>query len=713
MNSYLLPGYSEAIDVVKRNKQPDPLELPLLPFVSSSALPEIEYVRDADRANKIIESLNGLSKRAISLDTEYKFKRPSIKLNRQRKSGWNDIRSIVPLVLSFTVWFDQSDGSSGLLRYVFDLREEGIKNSIQKLLRFRVPFIFHNIKAELFTLWALGIEAPIPIIFDTFISASCIHLGHHHPRALLEKKKDAVSEGEEIEAKGTASARRDHLLSLVGQCQHYGLEHPFSRQKDDLRNEFLNLAEGAVLTKQQIEYASSDAEWTMRLYAAQQSEIFRRGLSTHLFEIEFPYAVANAWVEWSGLYVSIEDLQKLKSGCENAFKHYAKKLNSHGITAPGSKIQFLSLMKSLGYDHLFQLRTKKGNVSLTDAVLELLENNHETIRAFRLYKKYKRLSGEEWLSGILIGADKRIHPNHRQLGAMTGRNTCSAPNIVGIGKIFRPIVKAPPGKSILELDYGQIEVGVAAAEYQDEKLIQAYNTGDVYAVMAKEFYADKLTPQDLELDLGSFKSHHPTLRDNMKTFVLAVIYNIMEQAIASKFGISIFEAKRQREKFLNLYPTLKCALEGSAIFGWYRGYASTITGLRREIHRHDRLTGWCNNYLRNTPIQGSAAVVFKRAMILLHREFRGTEVKIILTAYDAIVIECPPELIDVVEKKAASLMEHALRSFYPELIGKVEVNRTHPECWNKNGHFDSLDKFLLNPDLNYELLEELSDETLE
>ncbi|MGQ0722687.1 MAG: DNA polymerase [Candidatus Eiseniibacteriota bacterium] len=326
-----------------------------------------------------------------------------------------------------------------------------------------------------------------------------------------------------------------------------------------------------------------------------------------------------------------------------------------------------------------------------------MEDLHPAIRAFRVHRRNRRLAGEEWLTGCMTGADGRIHPSHHQLGAATGRNTCTAPNLVGIGRVLRPVVTAPPGRALIELDYSQIEVGVAAAEHDDPDLIAAFNSGDVYSAMAQRFYASDLSEGERALQPREFKAKRRDLRDAMKLFVLAVIYNIQAPALAVRFGISVAQAERERQRFLDLFPTLQRRLEESVAYGAVHGYATCVSGLRRLVESKGRPSTWTRNFLRNTPIQGSAAVVFKRAVNALDQAFRGTGVWLVLPVHDAIVIECPEAEVEEVAARAAQIMEDALRATYPSLQPRVEINKSHPECWNKDGHADSLERFLQDP----------------
>ena len=250
---------------------------------------------------------------------------------------------------------------------------------------------------------------------------------------------------------------------------------------------------------------------------------------------------------------------------------------------------------------------------------------------------------------------------------------------------------------MVELDYGQIEVGVAAAESGDRDLAAAYNSGDVYAAMAQRFYSQQLTVEERALDPEDFKRRCPGRRDAMKTFVLAVIYNIQARALATRFGISVEEAERERERFLDLFPVLKRRVEEASTCGYARGYASMISGLRRRVEHGGRADSWTRNFLRNTPIQGSATVVFKKAVVSLDRAFRSTNTWMVLPVHDAILIECDRDQVEFIVARATQIMRDALCAYYPCLSPKVQVNCSDTTCWNKDGRGDSLERFLNDP----------------
>jgi DNA polymerase I-like protein with 3'-5' exonuclease and polymerase domains len=651
-------------------------------------------VHDGATAEFFADLLHRAPLAAVAVRTFSRCTRPPSELRSGQ--AWRDVRSLQPVAAGIAAWTTSDDVSrapDAALRGVFDLRAPAVAAGLAEILRLRVPFVFHDAKHDLFNLWSLGIDTDLPSIYDTWVVGACLHLGEYHKRLRTPTSADPATQ---IGADLDARADRENTLSLAGQCAEFGVACAYASYGINAEsNELPHLADGALLGDRHVDRAAADAESVLRLFAAQQPAIVRRGLQHHLETVEFPFVVANARIEWNGVHVDAERLDLLREATSNAANHFAAKLQSAGVNPPGSADSFLAVMRRAGLAEHFET-----GAGLSDSRLRLLESLSPTIRAFRLHRRYSRLASEEWLSGTLAGADGRVHPIHTQLGAATGRNTCSAPNLAGIGRVLRPVVTAPHGRAIVEFDYAQIEVGVAAAEHDDPDLIAAYNSGDVYVVMAQRFYAGELTDREKTLSTTDFRCARPDLREAMKTFVLSVFYNVQAPTLAVRFGISIAKAESERQRFLDLYPALRRRLEQSVAFGMARGYATIVSGLRRGADRRATARSWVRNYLRNTPIQGSAAVVFKRAVVLLDREFRGTDTKLILPVHDAIVIECDRGGLDHVAERAATLLRHALRSAYPRLQPKVSANRADPSCWNKDGHSESLREFLSDPDLD-------------
>lgn len=674
----LLPEFEAALADLP---EPQPWMLPIRPNVAQLSS-DIRLIDTPGEGDALLALLNRLPLGAIAIDTEFRFAGAPVDLGRGR--SWQDPMTLEPLLLSGAAWVPDSDA---VIRFVLDLREKLLVPMIDRLLRLHTVFVAHYFNAEFKTLWALGLDPALAATYDTWVAARALTLGRGH------RSIDLLAEARAEDDPAAAAEAQQLLvghLSLLGQCSLYGITHPYAAAKEVMRGSFLAAARTGAFSPEQIEYAAADAAATLRLYLAQQRDVIAAGLYPHLTQVEFPFAVANARMEWDGVPVSRERLSRLRQGLEQAVALHRRALVEGGLPNPDSPAQALAFLRSRGHEARLM---RGGRATTKDEVLEQIEPLDPIVTHLRRYRRYARLLADPLLAGRLIGSDGRLHPDHRHLGARTGRSSCSAPNIVGITKTFRPIVAALPGRAIVELDYAQIEVGICAAEHHDEALIAAFNSGDVYAAVAQHFYRDRLTAGERRLSVADFKRHRPDLRNQIKTFVLAVLYNMQAQAVADRFGISLVEAERQRTAFLDCYPAIRTAMGTAAADGRVRGYAPVVGGLRRHI----RAGGKAVNQFINTPVQGSAGVVFRAAIVRLYQHFRGSRTCLVLAIHDAVVIECDQAAAEAASREASQIMIDAVCQYYPAIQPRVEVNATDTSCWNKDGKADSLDRFLADP----------------
>ena len=89
--------------------------------------------------------------------------------------------------------------------------------------------------------------------------------------------------------------------------------------------------------------------------------------------------------------------------------------------------------------------------------------------------------------------------------------------------------------------------------------------------------------------------------------------------------------------------------------------------------------------------------MFREAVVRLSQHFRGTATKLILPVHDAVVFECNSEDVSLVGEEASRIMVDTVRKYYPDLRPRIDINNADPSCWNKDGHANSLDRFLEDP----------------
>jgi DNA polymerase I-like protein with 3'-5' exonuclease and polymerase domains len=192
------------------------------------------------------------------------------------------------------------------------------------------------------------------------------------------------------------------------------------------------------------------------------------------------------------------------------------------------------------------------------------------------------------------------------MGAESGRNSMRWPNVGGVGRALRPLVVPEAGHAIGEVDLSQVEVGIAAAFYNDPDLIRMFNGRDVYTAMGKRYYAAELPADAVDLPDKLFKKQYAHKRDRMKVFTLGTIYNITPYGLALRLNITPEQAAQEQARFMGMFPALDRALREASRHGVIRGYAYLISGLRRWRGRGGAPSTWEANWMRNTPIQGSA-----------------------------------------------------------------------------------------------------------
>jgi DNA polymerase-1 len=668
--------------------------IPIIPRSPQFYAERIVLVADREGAEAMLDLARQRPITSVGFDCEYRHRRPGVPIGKSggKTRWWYDPRSIVPLLASLVLVEPQPDGRAVLYRFVIDVRRPEVLEPLARVLRLPIPLLAHFAQGDLFCLWALGLPTP-DRIWDTCIAERAFQLGLFHVR--YQTKED---EGEGAEARRKADAEEDSEFSckLVPTCVRRGVPYPFAAAKDRLQQSFLTHPDNEPFSREQLEYAVADAEAVARLYPVQVQEALARNALHHLEAVEMGWTITDARMIWDGVRVDPGLCRQLGEACRRHVTDLTGRLVAMGLGHPNSHPELVKFSRSVGLLDAFR---EGGKFTFDDDHLAAVEHRHSAIPLIRAYRKSRRLLSDPLLTGALVGADGRLHPDHRQLGAESGRNTMRHPNIGGVGKALRPLVVPETADwAIGEVDLSQIEVLIAAAESGDPDLIAMVKGRDVYCAMVRGFYADRLSPEERALSDKELKKRFRDLRDVMKVCTLAVIYNITPFGLSHQLGISAPQAAEVQAKFLTLFPVLARALREASAYGAIRGYAVLCTGLRRYRARAGQPTPWEVNWLRNTPIQGSASVVFKAAGNRLFRRYQFHGARLLLPLHDAYVFECPRERLEAVAALTAEVMKGAVQEYYPMLDPQVEVNIEQPHCWNKDGKSRSLELWMEDPE---------------
>jgi DNA polymerase-1 len=500
---------------------------------------------------------------------------------------------------------------------------------------------------------------------------------------------------EEASANDEAQRSEESWLSLVATCNRYGVSYLLAGDKERLQKSFLEHTDEAPFTNEQIEYAAADAVAAAQLYPYQLQETALGGILDHLQRIEMDWVTTNARMMWYGALVDHEKKARLRDACERHLAELRPRLVEQGVTNVKSHPQLRAYFERHGLLELFR---RRSSYSFDRNQLSRFQSHHPAIELIRAARRVLEIQEEKVTTEEFVGLDGRAHPEYRHLGTHTGRQSSRWPNVLGLGRIFRPLVVAKAGYGIGEVDLCQIEVGIAAAVYGDDELVGMFNTGDVYSAMAQRFFADRLTDEDLKLSTRDFKRTHRKLRDQMKVCTLGIIYGMTPHGMACQLEISRSRATQMLKQFLGMFPVLQKALDQAGRMGQIRGYAVTSTGLRRyRASRSGVLSNWERNWMTNHPVQGTAAALFKVAGNRLDRLYDRHGAHLILAVHDAFVFEAPLESLPEVANLTDRVMREAIEEHFPKLRPRTEINIKRPECWNKDGHADSIDRWIEDP----------------
>ena len=259
----------------------------------------------------------------------------------------------------------------------------------------------------------------------------------------------------------------------------------------------------------------------------------------------------------------------------------------------------------------------------------------------------------------------------------TGRISSTDPNLQNIpirtemGRRFRRVFIPKEGSIFIDADYSQVELRILAALSGDEKLIRAYqNADDIHAVTASEVFhvpLSEVTPQ---------------LRRNAKAVNFGIVYGISAFGLSEGLSISRQEAKEYIERYFETYPGVKKFLDGEVELARKQGYVRTIFGRKRpvpDISSSRRSFG--ERVAMNSPIQGSAADIMKKAMNEVSRTLKAGAFRsrIVLQVHDELLLETPEEEADQVEKLLILSMQNAAKLRVP-LIADAKRGRNWEEA---------------------------------
>jgi DNA polymerase-1 len=327
-------------------------------------------------------------------------------------------------------------------------------------------------------------------------------------------------------------------------------------------------------------------------------------------------------------------------------------------------------------------KTKTGPSTDASVLEELAEQGHEVPRLMMEYRELEKLRSTyvEALPQLVNSRTHRIHTSFNQTVAATGRLSSSDPNLQNIpirtdlGREIRKGFVAAPGTVFLTVDYSQIELRVLAHFSGDEAFVTAFTQGiDVHRQTASVVFG---VPIDEVTAL---------MRGQAKTVNFATLYGQGPFSLARQLGITREEAKEFIDTYFERFSGVRDFLDEQVEMAKKKGYVETLMGRRRYVPEL-RSGSWNirqfgERVAQNTPIQGTAADLMKKAMIDVQAalDAAATGAEMLLQVHDELLLEVPEAEVDVVRDLVVACMEGAVELNVP-LVADSGVGSNWYEC---------------------------------
>ena len=421
-------------------------------------------------------------------------------------------------------------------------------------------------------------------------------------------------------------------------------------------------------------YAAEDADITLRLHQALWPQLQAiPSLAKVLSEIEMPLVPVLARIERQGALVdaqllgiqSVELGDKLVQLEREAFAIAGEEFNL------GSPKQLgVILYEKLGLPVLS--KTAKGQASTAEAVLaELAEQDYPLPKVLMQYRSLSKLKSTytDRLPEQINPRTGRIHTSYHQAVTATGRLSSSDPNLQNIpirtaeGRRIRQAFIAPLGYKLVAADYSQIELRIMAHLAQDEGLLHAFRHNlDVHKATAAEVFG---------VALGDVSTDQ---RRSAKAINFGLIYGMSAFGLAKQIGCDRKQAQAYIDRYFQRYPGVLAYMERTREQASEQGYVETLFGRRLYLpeiqSKNAALRKGAERTAINAPMQGTAADIIKRAMVLVDRWLSESKVdaRVILQVHDELVLEVREDLVEPVSAQLRDLLGAAAELAVPLLV---------------------------------------------
>ncbi|MBK7876386.1 MAG: DNA polymerase I [Planctomycetes bacterium] len=427
------------------------------------------------------------------------------------------------------------------------------------------------------------------------------------------------------------------------------------------------------------EYACEDADVTWRLKEVFEKELDETETRALFRDLEMPLVPVLTAMERRGIRVDVAVLDTIRAELEGEIAKAIYDL--HGFAGEQFNVNSTKALGEVLFERLRiqdqagVKRVKKTQTGYaTDA--ETLEQNYgdvPIVKRLLEYREVQKLMSTyvDALPQYVNKATGRVHCSFSQVVAATGRLASSDPNLQNIPvrtargrelrKAFVPRLADAHGTWVLlSADYSQVELRIMAHFAGDESMKRAFAAGkDIHAETAAVVFnvmAELVTRE---------------MRSRAKAINFGLLYGMGPARLARDTGLTVPEARQFIERYFHSFPKVRGWIDATLEKARRDGYVETLLGRRRkfaDIHSEDgRVRSFAENAAVNTPIQGSAADIIKKAMIDLERRLASSKLhaQLLLQVHDELVLECPESELDATRELVRDCMMNAVTLSVP------------------------------------------------
>lgn len=427
-----------------------------------------------------------------------------------------------------------------------------------------------------------------------------------------------------------------------------------------------------------VNYAAEDADITLRLYNHFKPLISEQGMDDLFYNLEMPLISVLLQMERNGVKLDVSLLKKLSQELNGQLEMLKKRIferagEEFNLNSPQQlgPILFdkLEIHKELGLKKA--PKTKTGQYSTSEKVLDRYAA-HPVINDMLEYRQLTKLQNTylDALPELVHPATGKVHTSFNQAVAATGRLSSSNPNLQNIPirteigrKIRRAFVPSKEDFLILSADYSQIELRIMAHLSGDETMMQSFRQQrDIHRSTAALIF---------DIPENEVTSDH---RRKAKEINFGIIYGMSRYGLAARLHISVDEAQEFIIDYMATYPGIAAFMKEAVEKARSLGYVETMLHRRRylpEIKSSNRqIREFAERTAINTPIQGSAADLIKKAMIDVRKYMleQKTEAAMLLQVHDELVFEVRQDVLNDFSAALKEIMENAFKLRVPVVV---------------------------------------------